>query len=207
MRRIPRPSAILRQVALIAHIFINSALTFCESGALLFHVRLPGKWMAKGWPAEIIESAKRARGDGESGKGKRKNVWIRAESDIKYIRIFSRDRCRHGRSEAWISFWWVLPFRLLLHFSPLQKPTVQSQPLNINVNALGFCGFFTSALCPSCRPVPRPLGHTFTNAFEALLREKGCGVASLRVLHRSLEELRYLSRTFLSQWPSQAAHK
>lgn len=131
---------------------------------------------------EIVEGWTRARGKG-MGEGwkkgrKKKHLWIRAESDIKYIRIFSRDsRRRHGRSESWISFWWVFPFRLLLHFSPPRKPTVQSQPLNTNVNAFGFCGFFTPAFCPSSRSPSCPLGQNFMDASEALL-EKGrarCG--------------------------------
>lgn len=111
----------------------------------------------------------RAEKGGRWREEKKKRLWIRAESDIKYIRIFSRDsRRRHGRSESWISFWWVFPFRLLLHFSRPRKPTVQSQPLNTNVNAFGFCGFFTPAFYPSSRPPSRPSGRTF----EAPLRER-----------------------------------
>lgn len=53
---------------------MNSALTSRESGALLFHIRLSGKWMAKGWPEGIIEGKNhvraRTRGDGESKEGK-----------------------------------------------------------------------------------------------------------------------------------------
>lgn len=116
---------------------MNSALMSRESGAWLFHVS-PGNGVAKGWPTEIVRGRTRARRWGKSGGKEKKSVWIRAESDIKYIRIFSRDSPRrYGRSESWISFWWVFPFRLLLHFNPPRKPTVQSQPLNTNVNALG----------------------------------------------------------------------
>lgn len=140
---------------------MNSALTSRESGAWLFHVTLDGRGngVAKGWPAEVVEERTRARRWEKAGVGE-KSVWIRAESDIKYIRIFSRDSPRRdGRSESWISFWWVFPFRLLLHFNPPPKKTHSS------IAAVEYqckrswllCGFFTSAFCPSRdrRRVPR----------------------------------------------------
>lgn len=155
---------------------MNSALMSRESGAWLFHVS-PGNGVAKGWPTEIVRGRTRARRWGKSGGKEKKSVWIRAESDIKYIRIFSRDSPRrYGRSESWISFWWVFPFRLLLHFNPPRKPTVQSQPLNTNVNALGCPADFLLCILPFSRPPLRPPGHTFTDAFKALLKNETEGV-------------------------------
>lgn len=207
---------------------MNSALTSRESGACrLFYVTLHGRgnrgWRKGAGRRRSSRGRARARarrwGKKRSGGKEKRSVWIRAESDIKYIRIFSRDSPRrYGRSESWISFWWVFPFRLLLPIltlprPPPKKPTVQSQPLNTNVNALGCLADFLLlhfALLATARPPARPPGHAFTDAFEALLENetaRGCGVAFSRVL-RSREELRYLSRTFsVPRWPSRATHK
>lgn len=84
---------------------MNSALTSRESGAWLFHITLDGRrnGVAKEWPAEITRGEharedRKKRGDegggGRGGEKGEKSAWIRAESDIKYIRIFSRDSPR-----------------------------------------------------------------------------------------------------------------
>lgn len=170
---------------------MNSALTSHESGTWLFHITLDGRRNGGGErvPGGDHEGWTRARRwekarGGEEGRGG-KSAWIRAESDIKYIRIFSRDspRAGYGPSESWISFWWVFPFRLLLHFNPPPKTHSSIAAIEYQCKRSRLpCGFFTSAFCPSRdrsrrrrRPVPRDtLSRTLSKLFLRM-RRRGCG--------------------------------
>lgn len=152
-------------------------------------------------------------GAGRGGEGKKK----RLNTSRKWYKIypyFFKGFAVPLRSVRilWISFWWVFPFRLLLHhFNPPRKSTVQSQLLNTNVNALGcFADFLLLHFALFATTVLS--GHTFTDTFEAVLENETKrvwffrGVAFSRVLRS--RELRYLSRTFsVPWWLSSAAHK
>lgn len=167
-----------------------------ERGARLFHVTLEtgegGRWgNRRGGNTRAEEE------EGRRVRGKKKALVNTGRKWYKIYPYFFKGFTPPSRSVRILDFVLMsFPVPPTSPFWPSAKAhTVQSQPLNTNVNAFGFCGLFTPAFCPSLATVAASPGgrRLSADAFEAPRARgtwQGRGVAFSRVLLRSREKLR-----------------